>query len=47
MFYYRLLTASTPEQESNIHAEIHRQMEHYTDAVSKNLVDFWEEYSAV
>ena len=40
MFFYRLLTASTPEQESNIHAEIHRQMEHYTDAVSKKLVDF-------
>lgn len=40
MFHNRLLTANTPEQESNFHAEIHRQMEHYTDAISNRLVDF-------
>ena len=40
MFYQKLFKESSDAQETNLRKEIQRQMEHYTDAVSQNLVDF-------
>ena len=40
MFYQKLLNGSEHAQETNLRKEIQRQMEHYTEDVSKNLIAF-------
>ena len=43
MFYQELRNACPDAFETNLRKEIQRQMEHYTDAVSDNLINFGKE----